>query len=398
MKIISVNLPNVQEFDVSLYNISLDLENRQLILDLNKNLFQDDIYGISSFELNHNVFYNFSNIAKLKTVFCITENNEEITLFGVFCVSSSPLTFHFDNYVRGFLYDSSKRLEDIYSIEFNLSFTEELSILKEYQKYELLDMDLEIIIDKNNKLFRIKAINKKNLVVDIFREKIYNVLYYISLIFYNPFAVKSEKYELLKDKSVCEFCYDSFNSGYRKNRFIDKVYVKSLFENIFVEDSIDKFLKSMDENFVYLIKIYLSLIDKENHNYANINDFLIIQLMISAEQHISGELFENKVSLEKFLGRMYVKEFVVDEMSTNKINYLNNMAETRNSIGHLTVLFKGRPGSKIRKIGNKLNIEFKEYFKLVLLFPFFFYSVMNINIDNKVIKIIVDDFNENFHK
>lgn len=394
MKVRKVYLPC--EFDLVNRDIILDLDNKELVVNVYEK--EEKVTPIQFAEYQNKV-YSLIKLKYIDPLCCVSENDEKFTLLNAYLHCSDPLIFKFDSYIKGILHSKKDIEKQIGSIEFNLSYLNDFYLFRDYYKYELKEFDLELKIDKVNKAFILKAINKNNLGVNELRESLNNIVYLLSMIMYNSFVVVSEKYFIKESEDIYEYFEDDFYTGVRKDILIHSIFIRDLFEEVFTETFIDTYLSNIDEEYLYFIRIYLYLIDNLNTNFANISEFLIIQLLISSELKYLGENKEAKNALISILNRKYIGEFVKEEMNFANIEkYIENLKDTRHGIGHLIILFKGPEGSKKSRIRKNavLNIDNWGYYKLLLIYPFFFYSIMNATITDDLIKKIKDNYEGRF--
>lgn len=394
MKIKEVNLPC--KFDLKNRDIILDLDNKELIVNVYE---KEEKITPMQFAEYQNKVHSLIKLKNIDTLCCVSENDEKFTLLNVFLHYSDTLIFKFDSYVKGILHSKNDVEKQVDTIEFNLSYLDDFYLFRDYYKCELKEFDLELKIDKVNKEFILRAINKNNLGVHELRKSLNNIVYLLSMIMYNPFVVINEKYFIKGSEDIYEYFEDDFYTGVRKDTLIHSIFIRDLFEEVFTETFIDTYLLNIDEEYIYFIRIYLYLIDNLNTNFANISEFLIIQLLISSELKYLGDNKEAKNALISILNRKYIREFVKEEMNpTNIDKYIENLKNTRHGIGHLIILFKGSEGSKnSRKRKNAvLNIDNWGYYKLLLIYPFFFYSIMNVAITDDLINKIIDNYKGRF--
>ena len=256
------------------------------------------------------------------------------------------------------------------------------------RKVELKDM--AISLDFSNNSFTMVAENKSGLSVVNFRQKVLSCVKLLSLIFYSPLRIEREC--LFSGDLNYEYIYDAKESGRAITRLIPVNMTDVLLKGVFTQDNIEKFITNFDKDYSNLLTIYIYLLDKMNLNIRNINDFFLIQLIVSLISKLKGEWVDSKEAIDLYLNNGYIKQFNFDKDRDEAEKVLSELLrDERNYVGHLFVLYD-RKNSRKRKYTGSDCLEIHDFFRLLLSVPFYIYEIFGMAISDEIITNVLDGF------
>ena len=373
---------NVKDFDFinpNDYNISMDTVNRKLKFEVKDGV--DNSSDIVKLYFDCNLFDSL----RYDILYYESEDGVLYSLFNVFAVNSNPLTFSFNRGISNAYITDITELRGINKISLKL-----FSVLFPPIKRKVELKDMAISLDFSNNSFTMVAENKSGLSVVNFRQKVLSCVKLLSLIFYSPLRIEREC--LFSGDLNYEYIYDAKESGRAITRLIPVNMTDVLLKGVFTQDNIEKFITNFDKDYSNLLTIYIYLLDKMNLNIRNINDFFLIQLIVSLISKLKGEWVDSKEAIDLYLNNGYIKQFNFDKDRDEAEKVLSELLrDERNYVGHLFVLYD-RKNSRKRKYTGSDCLEIHDFFRLLLSVPFYIYEIFGMAISDEIITNVLDGF------